>query len=237
MTDSWMAGNTAMLVHIVVAMVLGWVVGYERFFNGRVSGTQVYCLVSMTSAAVVYLAIHPALHGLGGEPPVTGGLLPLTGSILTGIGFLGAGILIQSGTTVRGLTTAASIWSSSAIGILVGAGYLLAGAGLTLLFVMCTVGIARLERRLPAQAAFAVTLSYRAGHRPDPAHMAEFLRRQDLVIPHDSVTVEFASGCFRLQCVVMAHAAARDGIIARVAAELPALPYVESFTVSHSSRA
>src|SRR5215475_11937798 len=133
------------VAHMAAALVLGWSVGYERYFSGRASGSQVYCLVCTTSCAVTLLAGYPSLwywgtaHERGGDPT------HVIGSILTGIGFLGAGIIVKSGLNVRGLTTAASIWGSSAIGILVGVGFFLPALGLTALFVMCTAIVPRIE--------------------------------------------------------------------------------------------
>jgi hypothetical protein len=107
---------------MAVALLLGWLVGYERYFKGRAAGSQVYCLVCVTSCAVTLLAGFPSLW-YWGQSSDTGGADPtkVIAPILTGIGFLGAGIIVKSGLNVRGLTTAASIWGSSAIGLLVGA--------------------------------------------------------------------------------------------------------------------
>ncbi|MDP1007493.1 MgtC/SapB family protein, partial [Klebsiella pneumoniae] len=85
------------------------------------------------------------------------------GSILTGIGFLGAGLIVQTGINVRGLSTAASIWSVAAIGILVGVGFYLPAIGLTLLCVLAVELMPRLERLLPAHAVIASTLRFHEG--------------------------------------------------------------------------
>src|SRR5450432_418516 len=108
-----------MVANIALALVLGWVVGYERYFSGRAAGTQVYCLVCATSCAVTLVAGYPGQwYGMAIRDAGVGDPTRVMGSILTGIGFLGAGIIVKSGLNVRGLTTAASIWGSSAIGIL-----------------------------------------------------------------------------------------------------------------------
>ncbi|MDP1051981.1 MgtC/SapB family protein, partial [Klebsiella quasipneumoniae] len=76
-------------------------------------------LVSTTSAAVSLLAGYPVLWYGGANPDaMAGDPTRVVGSILTGIGFLGAGLIVQTGINVRGLSTAASIWSVAAIGIL-----------------------------------------------------------------------------------------------------------------------
>src|SRR5215475_6867934 len=157
------------VAHMAAALVLGWSVGYERYFSGRASGSQVYCLVCATTCAVTLLAGYPSLwywgtsHEPGGGDPTR-----VIGAILTGIGFLGAGIIVQTGLNVRGLTTAASIWASSAIGILVGVGFYMPAIGLTALIVISMSLVPRLEHFLPARAAMAGTVRFREGHRPQP---------------------------------------------------------------------
>src|SRR6267142_6312196 len=144
MSETWHAAGLSIVAHMAGALLLGWTVGYERYFSGRASGSQVYCLVCTTSCAVTLLAGYPSLwywstaHEPGGGDPTR-----VIGSILTGIGFLGAGIIVQTGMSVRGLTTAASIWGSAAIGILVGAGFYLPALGLTSLFVISMTVIPR----------------------------------------------------------------------------------------------
>src|SRR5579863_1991099 len=109
----------SVVTHAALAFVLAWAIGYERFYNGRAAGTQVYCLVCTASCALTSAAGH-ATHWFGTPLPTDSiSSTQVIGSLLTGIGFLGAGIIVKSGASVRGLTTAASIWSSSAIGILV----------------------------------------------------------------------------------------------------------------------
>src|SRR6202007_1530201 len=110
-----------------------------RYFSGR-AGSQVYCLVCTTCCAVTMLCGYPSLWYGGSSHGVVGDPTRVIGSILTAIGFLGAGIIVQTGMNVRGLTTAASIWGSSAIGILVGSGLYIPAVALTAMFV-ATMGL------------------------------------------------------------------------------------------------
>jgi putative Mg2+ transporter-C (MgtC) family protein len=230
------APGVLMALHIVAATVLGWVVGYERYFNGRVAGTQVYCLVSLTSCAVTLVAGYPGLWywhvgaAEGGDPT------RVIGSILTGIGFLGAGILINTGNNVRGLTTAASIWGSSAIGILVGIGFYSAAITVTVLFIICMSGLPLLERRLPSRGTLVVTLRYRKGFQPHPDRVRAFLKERGLYMPPDRLSVSFDGERFEFECTLMAGSAVRTSIVPLVAEQVPQIPDIESFAISHSSR-
>ena len=176
-----------MVAHMAVALLLGWVVGYERYFKGRAAGSQVYCLVCVTSCAVTLLAGFPSLW-YWGQATDAGSADPtkVVAPILTGIGFLGAGIIVKSGLNVRGLTTAASIWGSSAIGILVGVGFVVMATGLTALFVACVALVPSFEQRLPARAAISTSLRFREGYKPSLEDIHRFVASRGMSIPADS---------------------------------------------------
>lgn len=231
-TVTWMIG------HMAFALLLGWAMGYERYFSGRAAGSQVYCLVSTTACAITLLAGYPSLWYWGSVPDGTAGdPTRVTNAILTGIGFLGAGIIVQSGLNVRGLTTAASVWCSSAIGILVGTGFYLPAVGLTSLLVISLAIIPRLEQSLPARAPIAATLVFRPGYRPTKVEMDQFLAERGLSIPPDSIAITHDGTRFELQCLIFASAATRSDMVNRIAVEMAEMANVERFTVAHSSRA
>ncbi|MDB5985787.1 MAG: MgtC/SapB transporter [Nevskia sp.] len=223
--------------HIVAACALGWVVGYERYFNARAAGTQVYCLVSMASCAVTALVGYPDLWYDGTSHVGDADPTRVAGSILTGIGFLGAGVIMQSSTSVRGLTTAASIWASSAIGIMVGVGFWIAAAGLTALFVLSMTLVPRLERHLPARLALAVTIRYRDGHRPNEDLIHQFLEAKGLSILTESLSLDYDGGCYSLKFLMISRSMNYTHTLAEVSSELPHIPHVFSFSIARSSRA
>lgn len=225
------------VAHTAVAFLLGWAVGYERLFRGRASGTQVYCLVSMASCALTSATGFGANwfdRTLAVSDVNTAGVI---GSLLTGIGFLGAGIIVKSGASIRGLTTAASIWSSSAIGILVGIDFVAAATALAAMFIACMVAIPALERRLPGHAAILATLRYREGARPHEESILEFLKKRGLSVQPDSLSIAFDGTRYALEFTINASGGQRDHLLARVANELQDIAAVESFTVTRTSRA
>jgi putative Mg2+ transporter-C (MgtC) family protein len=218
-----------------IAFALAWAVGYERFYNGRAAGTQVYCLVCTASSALTSAAGH-ATHWFGMSLPTDSiSSTQVIGSLLTGIGFLGAGIIVKSGASVRGLTTAASIWSSSAIGILVGVEFALAAVGLTIMLILCMAVVPRLERHLPRKAAIAVGLRYREGARPNTEKIVAFLHERHLTPHSDSVSITFEAGRYGLELIVSGwalHGRTLDWVVA----DLPGVPLIESFTVTRTTR-
>ncbi len=236
-TPPWLMPGLDIVAHMGLAMLLGWVVGYERFFSGRATGSQVYCLVSATSAAVTLVAGYPALWYGGSGEQGAGDPTRVMGAILTGIGFLGAGLIVQTGLNVRGLTTAASIWGVAALGILVGVGFYLPAIGLTLLFVIAVELLPRLERRLPARTAFSGTLTFRAGYQPRVEAVRDYLSSRGLNLPPETMTLRFQGQRFEMECLIFARGAGRSAEMSDIALELAALPDVESFVMTRSSRA
>lgn len=109
----------ATIIRLALAFVLGGVIGLEREKKGGSAGLRTHILVTVGSALVMLtsLYIYDSCQGEGIDPG------RLAAGVVTGIGFLGAGTIIRSKEGIRGLTTAASIWISAAIGLAVGCGY------------------------------------------------------------------------------------------------------------------
>lgn len=113
-------------VRLLVAALLGLAIGFEREIHGHPAGLRTHMLVALGSALFTVLSIH----GFGGE--VVGTVTPIdptriAAQIVSGIGFLGAGAILKDGIVIRGLTTAASLWATSAVGMAAGAGELVIG--------------------------------------------------------------------------------------------------------------
>lgn len=100
-------------VRLLVSAVLGAVIGFEREIHDHPAGMRTHLLVSLGSGAFTVLSIYS----------FTGDTSRVAAQIVSGIGFLGAGAIIKYGTSVRGLTTAASLWATAAVGMAAGAGW------------------------------------------------------------------------------------------------------------------
>lgn len=166
-SNAQIQANFLILLNIVGALLLGMIVGYERSYRGRAAGIRTYGLVCMASSAVTVIVGFPHYW--------FGGLLPLTATadptrviqgVVTGIGFLGAGVIMKEGLNISGLTTAASIWASSAIGILCGSGFYFAAIVLTAISSAAMIWGGHIETLLPSRHAAAVTLSFNDGVIP-----------------------------------------------------------------------
>src|SRR5256885_8090845 len=140
------------LGRVLLALMLGGLIGMERTLRGRDAGFRTHALVCLASTLLMMAAVY---QGRWMSTNVIGTITidptRTAQGIMTGIGFLGAGVIFKEGLTVRGLTTAASIWITAAIGIQVGIGfYFVAVLGAAATLVVLAFFLA-LERRLPAE--------------------------------------------------------------------------------------
>jgi len=123
----------------VVATLLGAVIGLERERHGRPAGLRTHILVALGSCLVMLLSIYGFPEGKEGDPG------RLAAQVVSGIGFLGAGTILRDGTSIRGLTTAASLWVVAGIGLAAGSGFYWAAAATTFLAVFALVLLDDLE--------------------------------------------------------------------------------------------
>ena len=133
------------ILKMVLSLVLGGAVGYERKRKGQIAGVRTFALISMGATLAMLLSIYIPQEYLGlknGDPG------RIAAQVITGIGFLGAGAIIQMKGSVRGLTTAAGIWMVATIGMAVGAGLFLVAIASTLLILFILVLFERYERKV-----------------------------------------------------------------------------------------
>jgi putative Mg2+ transporter-C (MgtC) family protein len=142
----------AIVLHLVAAWVAGGVIGLERSFHGRPAGFRTHALVCLSSSLLMLVFTYQ-WDWLTGVPIETIRTDPtrMAQGIMTGIGFLGAGVIFKEGITVRGLTTAASIWTTAAIGILFGIGFWVPAIVATLVTLGTLSAFRRIEARLPSE--------------------------------------------------------------------------------------
>lgn len=131
------------VARLVIAAVLGGVVGYERQHRNKSAGLRTHFLVCVGSCLVMELSVnlYAGVQGLTNADPAR-----LAAQVVSGIGFLGAGTILKEGMTIRGLTTAASLWVVAAVGLAVGSGYYVGAVATTVLSVIALTVLPRFER-------------------------------------------------------------------------------------------
>jgi putative Mg2+ transporter-C (MgtC) family protein len=148
------------LMRLALAVVAGAVVGFNREQRGQAAGLRTTILVCLAACLAMVLA-NLLLDTTGKDPSKFAQIdvlrLPL--GILSGIGFIGAGAIIRRGDVVVGVTTAATIWFMTVVGLCIGAGQLLLGAGAALLAVALLWGLHYVDLRIARRFRGALTVS------------------------------------------------------------------------------
>ncbi|MFH5187373.1 MgtC/SapB family protein [Paenibacillus sp. TAB 01] len=123
MTESiWHITDWDITLRLLLSAVLGGMIGLEREWNQHAAGFRTHILVSLGAASIMLLSIY-GFEAFAQEPGVRSDPARLAAQVISGIGFLGAGAILRTGSRISGLTTAASIWVVAAIGLSVGAGF------------------------------------------------------------------------------------------------------------------
>ncbi|MBD3378997.1 MAG: hypothetical protein GF408_00850 [Candidatus Omnitrophica bacterium] len=128
--DNMEVSLTDTVFRLFLACLFGAGLGWEREKKGRSAGLRTHMLVCMGAALIMLISFH--IQATMREVKAVD-TIRIAAGVVTGIGFLGAGTIIKTPENAKGLTTAASIWISSAIGLAIGSGYL-AGAGIAMVF-------------------------------------------------------------------------------------------------------
>lgn len=155
------AVDVEMVIRLLLASLLGGIIGLEREIHGRPAGFRTHLLVSLGSSLFVVSSIefYQVFGNFSGTLPV--GVDPgrVAAQVVTGIGFLGAGAIIRENASVRGLTTAACLWIASAIGIACGIGLFGIAVIVTCISLISLLLLKRIERMLARDVYATVKVS------------------------------------------------------------------------------
>lgn len=146
---------------VVGSIVAGGIIGLEREYRGAPAGFRTHILVSLASGLLMLAAVHQ-MRWLSDTPLEIIRIDPvrMAHGILTGMGFLGAGVIFRDGFNVRGLTTAASLWITSALGTLFGIGFYGLAIGGTVATVIVLAAVTLTEAVLPQRTYLDVGATY-----------------------------------------------------------------------------
>ena len=194
---SYTSSTTEVFLRLLVAAVLGGLIGLEREFHGRPAGLRTHILVSLGAAIIMgssqIFEESFMLQGADSVFRIDPGRI--SAGVVTGIGFLGAGAIVRSHDIVRGLTTAACIWFAAAVGIVVGCGLYLPAViatGLGLAFLM---GLDPIGHRIPKVKYGLITMIFEKGIGDDiENHCLQILREYPVVVQKSSISANAKTG-------------------------------------------
>ena len=138
------------VLRLIEAAVLGGLIGLERERNNQPAGLRTHIILCLGSALIMEVSLR-----IGALTP-TGDPGRIAAQVVTGIGFLGAGAIMRMGASVRGLTTAASIWTTAGIGLAVGAGYHLEAVSVVVIMLLSLSLLKKVGRSLSGRRRFKI---------------------------------------------------------------------------------
>ncbi|MDE6310635.1 MAG: MgtC/SapB family protein [Muribaculaceae bacterium] len=185
---------------LCLSMLLGALVGYERKRKGQAAGVRTFSLIAMGATLAMILSIYVPQEYMGlknGDPG------RIAAQVITGIGFLGAGAIIQMKGSIRGLTTAAGIWMIAAIGLTVGVGMYLISIIATALILFILVELERMEQHVSKGSESRIIRLRLEGIVQDIADYRDLLKRNRVTLQNFYVDYDFDAQETRLNLVVL----------------------------------
>ena len=219
-----------MVLRLVAALLIGGVIGLERSYHGRPAGFRTHALVCLSTALLMLLTVYETRW----FPSISQGRIALDPTrlaqgIMTGIGFLGAGTILKDGLTVRGLTTAASIWITAAVGILIGVGFYFPAVVATVL-TLFTLSLFRwIEDRIPVQFYAQFQVRFACNEVMPEPQVRDLLEAHNFSIAHLNYRLDVESNFFEYRMVIRTSRAQNAS---NLSLALRALPAVKEFRLS-----
>lgn len=151
--------NVQSIVKILIAVLIGGLIGLEREASKRPAGLRTHILVCVASAMVMDVNLAMAKIYIPSDP------MRLGAQVISGMGFLGAGTIIKEGDHVKGLTTAAGLWSVACLGLVIGSGYYLMAVFASLIMILVLKTFGQLERMYENRRIKRESIDKRSIHR------------------------------------------------------------------------
>jgi len=216
--------------HLLVATMAGGVIGLERRYHGRPAGFRTHTLVCVASSLLMLVTMYQD-KWFAGAPLNTVRVDPtrMAQGVMTGIGFLGAGVIMRERLAVRGLTTAASIWITAAIGILAGVGLY----GAVIISTVITVGVLTvfrtIETRMPSQIFAHHTIVFDRGNPMSETEIRDLLSRNGFSVANISYRLPEKGERLEYRMTIRTM---DQGNIEKLSKTLMGLPSVVEFDIS-----
>lgn len=230
-SGTFLAANAFIGLNLVGALLLGMLVGYERSYNGRAAGMRTYGLVCMASTALTVFVGHAPLWYGGTAPHLLADPTRVVQGVVSGVGFLCAGVIMKDGLSISGLTTAASIWAVSAIGVLLGVGFYAAALLLALLCMLSMSLLHRLESLLPGRSTLEVTLTFHPHIPPSFDELSGIAQARGYRMLRNSLGITFVDSRPVWRFSVVALDRTRATLPAALAEEIAAAEGVTGFSI------
>lgn len=226
------ADQMEILKRLLASIAAGGLIGYERSYHGRPAGFRTHTLVAAASCLLMFVPVYETQWlALSGES-IRMDPTRMAQGIMTGIGFLGAGAIVKEGLSVRGLTTAASIWITSTVGILAGIGFYFP----LLISVPATLGILTvfrwIEDRMPTQSYYFFDVRFGRDGAPSEQDLRDLIARHGFTLSNFSYRLDGEGRILRHSMVIRTM---DRGDVSRLAATLEKMENITEFRIAPTS--
>ncbi|MCP4377050.1 MAG: MgtC/SapB family protein, partial [bacterium] len=179
--DSLTSWYVEAMCRLLVAALLGAIIGFERGLHGRSAGFRTQLLVALGSALAMVVSLHFAREFANANPNSLSLRIDparMAYGVMGGIGFLGAGVIMRRENGVKGLTTAASLWCTAAVGLACGFGMYAVATFATLVVVFALIVLNRLDRYIPSRVSRTVIVTLPSGETDNVKRLHEALQNK-----------------------------------------------------------
>jgi putative Mg2+ transporter-C (MgtC) family protein len=220
---------TVIVIHLVAATVTGGLIGLERSHHGRAAGFRTHTLVCLSSSLLMLISLYQTkwLPGIIADTIRTDPTRMAQG-IMTGIGFLGAGVIYKEDFSVRGLTTAASIWITAAIGIMIGIGFYFPAICATGLALGTLSYFRRIEAKIPTYTYAHHYISFDRGNTMPEGELRALLAQHGFTVANMGYDIKNDGQLFEYRMVIRTK---DPNNTARLAEALRNMPPVREFRI------
>jgi len=189
------------LIRILLASLLGALIGLERDKHGRAAGLRTHLLVSM--GAAVFTILSEVISQDENAAGILSDPARIAAQVVTGIGFLGAGVIIKEGANVHGLTTAACMWGVAAIGMAAGGGYY-GIAVIATVVALASLVFLKFFERFYAKDSYR-TLSVRTPIKVSASQIIEVVKRKRLTVLNSDIEKNYETGIALTRMTIRLH--------------------------------
>jgi putative Mg2+ transporter-C (MgtC) family protein len=226
LNDSLTSWYIEAICRLLAAALLGAIIGFERGMHGRNAGFRTQLLVALGSALAMVVSLHFAREFASANPSALSLRIDparMAYGVMGGIGFLGAGVIMRRETGVRGLTTAASLWCTAAVGLACGFGMYVVAAFATSLVVFALIVLNRLDTRIPSRASRTMIVKLPAGEADSVTRLREVLQNKRMSVSNIDYQRDFQTNIETITIAVSIPPGVDDASLRSISSEIPEL--------------
>ena len=224
--DSWYVDA---MCRLLIAAVLGSLIGIEREIHGRDAGFRTQLLVALGSALAMVVSLHFARQFASANPDASALRIDparMAYGVMGGIGFLGAGVIMRQESGVKGLTTAASLWCTAAVGLACGFGMYAVAVFATLLVIFTLMVLNRLDNWLPSRTSKTLIVTLPAGNGDNVARLRSTLKSRRMNVGNVDYNRDFATNIETITIAVSIPVGVDNALLRNISEEIPELTHL-----------